>query len=356
MAAGACPPHAHRHLARHLEDVAVQQEEPGQAVALDQPQLLVQPCPGVGAVGRAGVAALELVAADACERRLGGLAALGEVRVAVAQVLGEVEAAPVGHLEGAANRRGGEAGGRLGRRPQHRLVVAAPLGLARLQGGVAPDRHQGVLQERAAAGVGMGVAGRHGPHPQPLGQLGEQPVAARIAACVRPLQLDREPVAPEHRPQPHGQLLGLTQAALAHRPGQDAVTGAARQAVQAVGVPGDLVERRRGSAPVAGMGGGDQAAQVAIAGRGLDQQGEMRAACEGDLGAGHRPQADLTGGAGEGQRPAQAIVVGQRHRLVAERRRTLGQLLGLGGPVQEREARVGMKLRICSTEHTFARA
>ncbi len=175
----------------------------------------------------------------------------------------------------------------------------------------------------------MGVAGRNRPHPQPVGQLGEQPVAAGVAARVRALQLDGEPVAAEHRPQPQGQLLGLAQAALGHRPGEDAVAGAARQAVQAVGVPGDLVERRHGSAAVAGVGGGDQPAQVAIAGGVLDQQGEVGAAGQRDLGAGDGPQAGLAGGVGERQRPAQAVVVGQRDRLVAERRRPLGQLLGL---------------------------
>ena len=175
----------------------------------------------------------------------------------------------------------------------------------------------------------MGVAGRDRPHPQPVGQLGQQPVAAGVAARERALQLDAEAVAAEDRPQLQGQLLGLAQPALGHRPGEDAVAGAARQAVQAVGVPGDQVERRRGSTAVAGVGGGDQPAQVAIARCVLDEQGEVGAVVQGDLGAGDGPQAGLAGGVGEGQRSAQAVVVGQRHRLVAERRRPLGQLLGL---------------------------
>ena len=129
--------------------------------------------------------------------------------------------------------------------PQHRLVVAAALGLAGLERRVQADGHQRVLQERPARAVGVRIAGGHGAHPQPLGQLGQQPVAAGVAAPVGALQLDREPLAAEHPPQPPGQSRSASRSRpSADQPGDRAMAGAARQAVQALGVPGHLLERR----------------------------------------------------------------------------------------------------------------
>ena len=45
-----------RHLARQLEQVAVQEEEAGEAEVADHPELLIEPALGLAPVGRAAVA------------------------------------------------------------------------------------------------------------------------------------------------------------------------------------------------------------------------------------------------------------------------------------------------------------
>src|SRR5204862_5908264 len=71
-----------------------------------------------------------------------------------------------------------------------------------------------------------------------------------------------------------------------------------------------------------------------------------RAAFEGDLAARDRTDAHLAGGVGEGQRSAQAVVIGERDGVVAVRGRRPGQLFRLGGAVQKRERGVGVKLGV----------
>ena len=253
-AGGALAAHLEGDVAGQLEDVAVQEEEAGQAVVVDQGQLLVQAAAGLVQVMAAGVAELELVAADAVEGLGGRLAGVGdEVGVAVAEVAGEVEAAAVGHLEGAADGVVGEAGGHLGGGAQDGLAVAAAVALAGVEGGVEADRDQGVLQEGAAGVVGVDVAGGDGAQAQLGGQLGQPAVAAGVAAPVGALQLDRESVAAEDAAQPAGGGVGLAGAVGGDLACNQAVAGAAGQAVQAVGVDGQLVEGDGGGAAVVGV-------------------------------------------------------------------------------------------------------
>src|SRR5215207_5421669 len=74
-----------------------------------------------------------------------------EVRVAIAELLRQVELAAFGNqrrpLDGVPVER--KAARHLARRAEHRLVVPAPLGLRALERGSVPDRHQRVLQRRA---------------------------------------------------------------------------------------------------------------------------------------------------------------------------------------------------------------
>ena len=93
----------------------MEQEEPGQSMVLDQAQLLLQPPPGLVQVGKAGVAPLELGAADPVKRLQGRLSGLGdEVGLAVAEILREVEAAALGHRRRRPHRLLREPAGHLG--------------------------------------------------------------------------------------------------------------------------------------------------------------------------------------------------------------------------------------------------
>ena len=75
----------------------MQQEEAGEPEPSDQRQLRLEPLPRRSPAGGA-VARAERVLADLAQPALGRIGAVGEVRVAVAELLGEVEAAAFSDL------------------------------------------------------------------------------------------------------------------------------------------------------------------------------------------------------------------------------------------------------------------
>ena len=76
----------------------------------------------------------------------------------------------------------------------------------------------------------------------------------------------------------------------------------------------------------------------------------------GQLGAGDRPHAAVARRLCEDERAAQVVVVGQRERLEAELGGLQGELIGLGGAVQERERRVAVQLGVREVGGGSARA
>ena len=99
-----------------------------------------------------------------------------------------------------------------------------------------------------ARAVGVHVAGGHARHAEPLGQLGQQPVAAAVVAGEGPLQLDPQAVGPEDR----AAAAAATAAASAWSPAstrarQRAVAGAAGQAHEPLGVALHVGQRHVGS-------------------------------------------------------------------------------------------------------------
>ena len=65
-----------------------------------------------------------------------------------------------------------------------------------------------------------------------------------------------------------------------------------------------------------------------------------------DLGAEHGGETDRLGRFGEAHHPVEAVVVGDRQRLEPEAGRLGGQLLRVGGTVEEREVGVAVQLRV----------
>ena len=94
---------------------------------------------------------------------------------------------------------------------------------------------------------------------------------------------------------------------------------------------------RLGSYPCSGMRRGEDPAQVLPPFRLLDQQRDVAAVGEVHLRPVDRPQAERAGGLSELHRAGDGVVVGQRHRLVAELRSRGRQLVRQRGAVQERE-------------------
>ena len=84
------------------------------------------------------------------------------------------------------------------------------------------------------------------------------------------------------------------------------------------------------------MGGGEQTAEIRVTRGRLDEQRHVGAADERYLGAGDRADADELRRMGELERAVDAVMVGQRERLVAELGRAQSQLLGVGSAVEER--------------------
>ena len=361
------PPHPHRHLARQLEQVAVQEEEPGEAEVADHPQLLLQPALGLAPIGGARIAVVEPGPADLGQVAVGAVV-LG-ARVAVAELGGEVEAQPLGEPHRLRHRLGvlGEAARHPLRRGESGARVSAPQRLGLLQPGAAADGDERVLEASAGAAVAVDVPAGDAGHPQPLRQPRQPAVAGAVVALVGPLQLDPQALGPEgleqlgaERPRPRP-LAALAAAR------QHPVAGAAGEADEALGAllhPLQLHPRLAGPALGAvagvGVGGGEEAAEVPVAGGGLDQQGQVgevglargrRSASncpkrDRQLGAGDRPHPQPAAGVGELHRPPDAVVVGEGDRRVVERGGGGGELGRRRGAVEEGEGGVSVELDV----------
>ena len=186
------------------------------------------------------------------------------------------------------------------------------------------DRDEHVLERGAARIVRVDVAGDDGLDAGMRGEVAQERVPAGVAALERPLQLDVEALPPERA----GELGGRVRVAHA-----EPVAGAAGEADEPLV---QLREQRRVERgrhelsflrPRVRVRRGQQAAEVRVALRRLDEHGHVRAAGEGDLGAGDRADADELRRVGELERAVDAVVVGERERLVAELRRAQRELL-----------------------------
>jgi len=179
----------------------------------------------------------------------------------------------------------------------------------------------------------MSVAGRDRPHAERLGEVAQRGEPPSVAALERALQLDEESFPAER----------LCQRRRSVRPPRckpvPRAAGETDEALVQLGYERGVERRRRGlGRPNAGvrMRCGQQPAEVRVAARRLDQQRDVRAVRQRDLGAGDRPDAERLCRVRELQRAVDAVVIGQRERLVAELGRSCRQLLRQRGAVEER--------------------
>ena len=195
-----------------------------------------------------------------------------------------------------------------------------------------PDRDHRVLEERAPAVVRVDVPGDDRLDADRLRQLPQPTVALRVAALVRPLELDEEPVPAEDRRQ-------LRRAVAV--PYRETVPSAAGQADEPLVELREQVPIERGRdrlrrlGPSPGMRRGQQPAEVRVPARRLDEQCHVRSVRERHLRPGDRPHPERLRRVRELERPVHAVVVGQRERLVAQLGRLRSQLLGMGRSVEE---------------------
>ena len=327
--------HLPRALARQLQHLPVQEEESREAELLDQLQLLVEPParPALVAV-RASVALGECAVADAPELRDRRLARVREVRVAVAEVLGQVELQARGQLaralDGVAVVR--EALPRLLGREQDALAVAPPLRLAAFERGAVTDRDEHVLERGAPRMVRVDVSGGDRLHAQRLGEVAQRGQTARVASLVRALQLDEEALGPERPRQRRRAVRAPNRETVPRAPGE------ADEALVQLHEQRRLERGRRELGPLTRVRvcRGQQPAEVRVALRGLDEQRHVRTVGQRHLRAGDRPHAERLRRVRELERAVHTVVVGQGKRLVSELGRASRKLLGLRGPVEER--------------------
>jgi len=243
-----------------------------------------------------------------------------------------------------------EAGRHRLRRREHVRVVAAAQRLGGVERRVLADGDEGVLEAGAPRRVRVGVAGRDTRHAETPRQRLEAAVERPVVTMERALELDSEPIVAEDPQQP------------AHRRFvMHAVTGAAAEADEALGVRLEVVETdRRGAEDpprrvVTGMRVRvcEKPAEVRPAGGVADEKGDVAPVGQRDLGPVDRAQADPSGGLRELHRPRDRVMVGERQSGMAAFERGRHELLGLGGPVQEREGRMAVELDV-GHEHMFA--
>ena len=242
--------------------------------------------------------------------------AVGEVGVAVAELLGEVERQALGErtrAHGCRTVEPGEALDHLGRGAEHRLAVPAPLPLASVERGAAADRDERVLEQRPPRGMGMDVPRRDRVDAEVLGEVVEGRMASRVAPLEGTLQLDEEPLPPECGGEPRSTGRIVERKPFARAAGEaDEPLAQLRDGLER---DGGRQEARGPPCPPArsGMGRGQDAAEVRVALAALAEQRDVRSsiprsgagqagtsapgrlrrayAAERHLGAGDRPDA-----------------------------------------------------------------
>ena len=262
--------------------------------------------------------------ADLAQLHVGGIGPVGEVGIAVAELLRQIEDAALGNLAGALCRLARQPLEHLRRRDEDALVIAAALAVAALERGAVLDRDERVLQLGAALVVRVHVAGGDGRHAERLCELVQRVVAPRIASLVGTLQLDVERAGKRAR-EPRRRV---------RVDDAEPLPRTAGQRNEPLGMLGEDVDARPGRQQLALPAGqpgarvrvGEDAAEVRVAHLRLAEQRDMGVA-DRDLGAGDRADAEVLRGVCELERAVDAVVVGERQRLVAELGRARRELL-----------------------------
>ena len=326
-------------------------------------QLLVQARGGLAraAGGRAGSARSKLRAAGLARGR-GRRLVLG-AGVAVAEVLGEVEASASRPAARSPRRRRGGPRSAPPSPPASRArargcrAAAARRRRASCARGSATKR---VLQPRARRRVGVDVAGRHARHAEPRGERRQAAVERAVVARERALQLDAE-ARRARRPRSSRRIVGSSRTPWRAQPLRQTSPSAcsstsasvtlggmprcgavrvARVRVRAREQPAEVApsRARRGRAASGGDGRRRRAvvAEASAPRRGSPAARAPSAACANSI------------------EPQTRVVVGQRQRRVPALERRRHELLGQRGAVEEREGGVAVELDVRRHEHMFA--
>jgi hypothetical protein len=150
---------------------------------------------------------------------------------------------------------------------------------------VIADRRQDVVQLLVLRARVTDTIGREKRQPQRPREIDERTVAVLFSAETVPLQLDREPSRKDRR-EPLERLPRGIDAAGSERPGGRALV-AARQAPEPFRARRDVFERDRGlPLRLSERAGGNQAAEVPVAGPVFDEEGDFPSPPGGGRGQG----------------------------------------------------------------------
>ena len=189
--------------------------------------------------------------------------------------------------------------------------------------------------------VRVHVSGRDRLDSEVLCEIAEGGVPASVPAFVRPLELDEEALPAEGLSEPRCRIRVAGAEPSARAAGEaDEALGELRHRFHGHrGLEGPGMPRPYGELSRSRMRRSEQPAEIPVATAGLDEQGDVGAAVQRHLGARDRPHPERLCRMRELERAVEAVVVGERERLVAELGCPRRELLGLGRPVEEASTR-----------------
>ena len=338
------------HFTREIEEITVDEEEPGKLMVLDQAELFGEATFGVRPMRRTRrIELLQLRVAELGQRSRGRAAEVGK---SVPQILGEIERrATLGDHPGVGYRVRpvAEQSGDLGGRAQVKLAVGPPHGVGAVEGGAMPDGNQHVLQAMPPPFVVVHITGRDHGEAGEVSEVGQGVGERVIAAHGIPLELDEKPLLAERRAAAFGESPRGSETLVRQNVGQQpfAAPGKHDQPLVPPLQRGEI-EPRVSSVFSAQVRLGDEAAEVGVPGGIFREQGDVRAIEQRQLGAGDRLEAELLGGLGESHRAVDAMMVGEPQGGITQSLGLEGEVLREGGAVQERECRMAMELDVHS--------
>ncbi len=199
----------------------------------------------------------------------------------------------------------------------------------------------------------MDVAGDHGLDAQGLGEVAKARVPSHVPPLERALELDEEAIRPKACGEPGGgvRVLDREPEARAAREADETLVQLLEQRLVERRVQRRLARLRTGPACAAVSSRHRFAYPCALSTSSVT----CDAIPERDLRAGDRPDAERLRSVRELERAVDAVVVGERERLVAELGRANRELLGQRGAVEERVGGVRVKLGICHWGRTYVR-
>ena len=369
-------PHAVGDLPGEFEDVVIDEEEPGQVVAVDEREFGGEPFLGFAAVSAAGgIADLERPAADLVEyAHGGGEAAPLEVGEAVAEIGRKIERpAALGDHARVAERVGPrcEAPRHLPGRGEVKAGVGAAEFVRIVDRRPVPDRDQDVLETVPVGDVVVDVARGHDRDAEPVGQRAQRPAAREIAVDRVVLEFDEEAAGTEGVAQPARESLGFVRPPFERR--EEGTPAAPGEEDEPFGPFEERVEVEPGlPARALHVRPGDEPAQVRVPRRALRQHrdvavgrfrrpshgnvsggGERRG--EGEFGARDRLESVGAGELRELHRAVEPVVIGERERGIAQFERARRQFLGPRRPIEKRVGGVRVQLDVVDGGHGLLR-